>query len=85
MVDYEILKRGKYTISQTALSISEREKNMYMEFHLTQIPPRVVLLIDDVFTTGSTADACARHFSEGGSSWVGVVTLATPKKKKIFR
>ena len=59
MVDYEILKRGKYTKSQTALSISEREKNMYMAFHLTQTPPKAVLLIDDVPTTGSTADACA--------------------------
>ncbi|SVA19810.1 uncharacterized protein METZ01_LOCUS72664, partial [marine metagenome] len=85
MVDYEILKRGKYTKSQTALSISEREKNMYMAFHLTQTPPKAVLLIDDVLTTGSTADACARQLREGGSRWVGVVTLATPKKKKIFR
>ena len=57
MVDYEILKRGKYTKSQTTLSISEREKNMYMAFHLTKPPPRAVLLIDDVLTTGSTADA----------------------------
>lgn len=85
MVDYEILKRGKYTKSQTALSISEREKNMYMAFHLTKSPPKAVLLIDDVLTTGSTADACARQLREGGSRWVGVVTLATPKKKKIFR
>ena len=59
MVDYEILKRGKYTKSQTALSISEREKNMYMAFYLTQTSPKAVLLIDDVLTTGSTADACA--------------------------
>ena len=85
MVDYEILKRGKYTKSQTALSISEREKNMYMAFHLTQSPPKAVLLIDDVLTTGSTADACSWQLSERGSRWVGVVTLATPKKKKIFR
>ena len=85
MIDYEILKRGEYTKSQTALSISESENNIQMVSHLTQTPPRVVLLIDNVLTTGSTADACARQWREGGSRWVGVVTLATPKKKKIFR
>ena len=58
---------------------------MYMAFHLTQTPPKAVLLIDDVLTTGSTADACARQLHEGVNRWVGVVTLATPKKKKIFR
>jgi ComF family protein len=85
MVDYKILKRGKYTKSQTPLSISEREKNMHMAFELTQTPLKAVLLIDDFLATGSTADACARQLREGGSRWVGVVTLAIPKKKKIFR
>ena len=85
MVDYEILKCGKYTKSQTALSISERGKNMYMAFHLTQTPLKAVLLIDDVLTAGSTADARIRQLRERGTRWVGVVTLATPKKKKIFR
>ena len=82
MVDYEILKRGKYTKSQTALSISKREKNMYMVFHLTQTPPKAVFLIDDVLNTGSTAGACSRQLREGGSRWVGVVILETPKKKE---
>ena len=66
MVDCAILKREKYTKSQTALSISERKKNMYMTFHLTQTPPKAALLIDDLLTTGSTADACARQLREGG-------------------
>jgi len=44
-----------------------------------------VLLIDDVLTAGSTADACARQLRERDSVWVGVVTLATPKIKKIYR
>ena len=84
MVDYEILKREKYTKSQTSLSISGREKNMYMAFHLTQTPSKAVLLIDDVLTTGSTADPCARQLLGRGSRWVGVVTLATQKKRKYL-
>jgi len=34
---------------------------------------------------GSTADACARQLRERGNDWIGVVTLATPKIKKIYR
>ena len=58
---------------------------MYMAFYPTQMSTKAVLLINDVLTTTSTADACARQLREGGSRWVGVVILATPKKKKIFR
>ena len=71
-------------LSQTALSISDREKNMYMAFHLTQTSPKAVLFIDDVLTTRSSADACARQLREGGSRWIGVVTLATTKKRKYL-
>ncbi len=39
------------------------------------VPPLAVLL-DDVFTTGATADACARALLEAGSVEVRVVTLA---------
>jgi len=81
----KMLKREKYTQTQTKLSIIERQKNMYMAFPMLKDAPKAVLLIDDVLTTGSTADACARQLRERGSAWVGVVTLATPKIKKIYR
>ena len=84
-LENKMLKREKYTQSQTKLSIIERQKNMYMAFHMLKDAPKAVLLIDDVLTTGSTADACARQLRERGSAWVGVVTLATPKIKKIYR
>ena len=84
-LDDKMLKREKYTQTQTKLSIIERQKNMYMVFHMLKDAPKTVLLIDDVLTTGSTADACARKLRERGSAWVGVVTLVTPKIKKIDR
>ena len=80
-----MLKREKYTQTQTKLSIIERQKNMYMAFHRLKDAPKAALLIDDVLTTGSTADACGRQLRERGSAWVGVVTLATPKIKIIYR
>ena len=56
-----------------------------MAFQTAENTPKAVILVDDVFTTGSTADACAVRLRVNGSKWVGVVTLAIPKLKKIYR
>ena len=37
---------------------------------------RRLALVDDVLTTGSTADACARELREAGASAVVVITVA---------
>lgn len=36
-----------------------------------------LLIVDDVITTGSTADECARVLREAGASWIGVLCLAS--------
>ena len=41
-----------------------------------RIEGRRMLLIDDVLTTGATADACARALRRAGSGPVDVLTLA---------
>ena len=58
---------------------------MYMAFQSTKNIPKAVILVDDVITTGSTADACVVRLRENGSKWVAVVMLATPKLKKKYR
>ena len=84
-MDESLLKRKKYTKTQTTLTIQERQENMYMAFQTAQNTPKAVILVDDVLTTGSTADACGSRLRENGCNWVGIVTLATPKLKKKYR
>lgn len=57
-----LLRRQRYTQTQTRLSRAERQKNLSGAFSLTRkasiLEKSGLFLIDDVFTTGSTAEAC---------------------------
>jgi competence protein ComFC len=64
--------------SQKALSYEDRRENAYRAVRLDRriIVPELVVLVDDVFTTGATADSCARRLRSGGAREVYVVTFA---------
>jgi len=65
VLDTTLLRRSRYTKSQARLSVDKKGKNVHNAFsvdlcQLRDIPPRGILLVDDVFTTGSTLSECHR-------------------------
>lgn len=77
----DLLLRTRRTPSQGGLSASGRRRNVQGAFALrpgtaARVQGRRMLLIDDVFTTGATVDACARALRRAGSGPVDVLTLA---------
>ena len=73
------LKRVKATITQTTLSRKERRKNIKEAFEIKDkdgFQAKNVLLVDDVYTTGTTIKEAARVLKEAGVKEVYVFTLA---------
>lgn len=73
------LERVRPTESQTGLTRAQRRDNVRAAFHIPRpdrIERRAVLLVDDVYTTGTTVSECARALRRGGASAVWVATVA---------
>lgn len=78
-VDAAVLKRVRYTNSQTGLNIATRKNNLKNAFQAPD-PARVkdagILLVDDVYTTGATCKEAARVLLAAGAARVEVLVLA---------
>lgn len=73
------LRRVRHTETQTHFHREERFENLKKAFALrpgARPEGRTFALVDDILTTGSTADACARTLKEAGASAVVVITVA---------
>jgi ComF family protein len=77
--DRPVLERVRYTTTQTALDRSERMENLHNAFRLRKnadVRGLRVLLVDDVLTTGSTLNECARILKRAGAFSVHAATAA---------
>ncbi len=77
------LDRTRETQSQIGLSRHQRRENLRGAFVVTapgEIRGREVLLVDDVFTTGTTVSECARVLRRAGAATVYVATVARTLK-----
>ncbi len=78
-----VLLRCRETGSQIGLTRHQRRENLRGAFAVTdptRILNRDVVLVDDVFTTGTTASECARVLRRAGAARVWVVTVARTLK-----
>lgn len=72
-----LLHKVRETADQTTLGRADRRANLRDAFRAAAAsPPERVLLVDDILTTGATADACARALRQIGVAQVDVLTFA---------
>lgn len=83
-VEEELLIRSRYTMPQKSLDDKERLKNLEQAF---AVNPKIseqylgsrILLIDDIYTTGSTIEACTKVLLQAGVGNVYYISLCIGK------
>lgn len=73
------LKKTKNTSLQSKLKRDARIKNLRSSFYLKDksiVHNKNIMLVDDLFTTGSTVNECSRLLKDSGAGYIEVITLA---------
>ena len=83
-VEEELLLRTRYTMPQKNLDDKERQKNLKKAFLINRSTKydyvgKKILLIDDIYTTGSTIEVCTNVLLQAGVSKVYFVSLCIGK------
>ena len=72
----DLLRRRKNTASQTGLSRNQRKLNLAGAFEVRRKISGGIIVVDDVYTTGSTMNEIAKTLKRAGASRVEVLTVA---------
>ena len=78
-LDRSNLVRMRWTQSQVGLSKRQRKDNVRDAFAVldrTRIIKKRILLLDDIYTSGSTVDECSKVLITAGARQVDILTLA---------
>lgn len=81
-MDRKNLVRVKDTVTQSKLSKEERKINMKNAFQVLtpeKIRAKKILLVDDIYTTGSTLNSCSKELLRAGALDIYVITFAAGK------
>lgn len=81
-INSRILIRTKDTLPMRNLGVTERIANVQDAFSILKgsedvLGGSTILLIDDIYTTGSTADSCSQTLLKGGAKEVWLLTFAS--------
>lgn len=78
-VSDRVVKRTKYTESQTTMNLNQREENISGAFKIRNqkmVRRKSILLLDDVITTGATISECGKMLLESGATKIYAASIA---------
>ncbi|MCM1386937.1 MAG: ComF family protein [Bacillus sp. (in: Bacteria)] len=77
-VNAKIIKRVRKTIPMKELSVTQRQNNLKKAFKISHndVKLSTIVIIDDIYTTGSTIDAMAHELRQAGIKHIYFATLA---------
>jgi ComF family protein len=86
----DLLIKNKNTAAQTTLRSNKRKVNLKSAFSINEkytdlIENSNIMITDDVFTTGSTANECAKVLKKHGAKKVFVLTIAKTTLNKNIK
>lgn len=74
----DLIERVEKTAPMKDLSAAERQNNLKRAFKIRRndVKLNIIIIIDDIYTTGSTIDAMSREFRKAGVERIYFITLA---------